>query len=329
MRRSAALPFLVLLLGLLPLAGHEMGMLKLRFEELGDSRYRLSYVAAPGSPESQAPPTLPERGSWETVPGQPVGVVRLVFTTIDGAPLRAEDELLLPWSRESVMVESFWRSGESSRRFFRAGEGGIPVPVGDLRAGSGGFGEGAKRYLILGVEHILTGWDHLLFIICLLTIVRGVRVLVLAVTAFTVSHSIFLAVVTLGWSPLESGVVEALIALSIAFLAAEALRRQNGRSAGRYVAAAFGFGLLHGMGLAGALADLELPQADLPMALVFFNLGVELGQLSFILPVLLAAWGWQKFNLKGGEKLLAGAAGTAGVVAMFWFFERTLALFVT
>lgn len=124
----------------------------------------------------------------------------------------------------------------------------------------------------------------------------GGRALVTAVTAFTVSHSLLLAAVTFGWSPLAPGVVEALIALSIAFLAAEVLRCEGGRSAGRFVAAAFGFGLLHAMGLAGALADLELPRADLPLALGFFNLGVELGQLLFVALVFVAAWGWRRLR---------------------------------
>jgi hypothetical protein len=325
--RSWLLVLLAWAAGGLPLAAHDVGVMKLRFEELGDARYQLRYLAPPGSPESQAPPELPARGAWEEEPELPVGLVKLVFTTVDGAPLGADDVVRLPWHRDGVMVEAFWRSGETHRRYFAAGADGIELRVRDLRSGTGSPTEAAGRYLRMGAEHILTGWDHLLFIACLLMLVRGVWPLVLAVTSFTVAHSLMLALASYGWSPLQPTVVEALIALSIAFLASEVLRSGDASVHARPVAVAFVFGLLHGMGLAGALRELGLPAAELPVALGFFNLGVEAGQLAFVALLLAVAWAWRKLGIGGGRRLVAWSATAAGSLAMFWFFERTIAMF--
>ena len=144
-------------------------------------------------------------------------------------------------------------------------------------------------YLKLGVEHILLGIDHLLFVLALLIIARGGWQVVKTVTAFTVAHSITLAAATLGLVHVPQRPVEALIALSIAFVATEIVRDRDGR-AGLAARApwivAFAFGLLHGFGFAGALSEVGLPQGHIPLALLFFNLGVEVGQLVFIAAVL-------------------------------------------
>ncbi|WP_193210660.1 HupE/UreJ family protein [Luteolibacter marinus] len=325
--KSLLLVLVVWMAGLLPLAAHDVGVMKLRFEELGDARYQLRYLAPPGSPESQASPVLPERGAWEEEPELPAGLVKLIFTTVDGGPLESGDVVRLPWRRDGVMVEAFWRNGETHRQYFRAGPDGIELRIGELSSGTGGSAEAAGRYVRMGAEHILTGWDHLLFIACLLMLVRGVGPLVLAITSFTVAHSVMLALVSYGWSPLEPTLVEALIALSIAFLASEVLRSGDASVHARPVAVAFGFGLLHGMGLAGALRELGLPAAELPLALGFFNLGVEVGQLVFVAPVLAIAWAWRRWGLGGGKRLIGWSATAAGSLAMFWFFERTIAMF--
>ncbi len=150
----------------------------------------------------------------------------------------------------------------------------------------------AGTYLSLGVEHILLGIDHLLFVLALLLITRGTWRLVKTVTAFTVAHSITLALATLGFVHVPQAPVEAVIALSIVFVAAEIVRVRNGRDG---IAArapwivAFTFGLLHGFGFAGALARVGLPEGHIPLALLFFNVGVEVGQLLFIAAVL-ARW---------------------------------------
>lgn len=146
-------------------------------------------------------------------------------------------------------------------------------------------------YLRLGVEHILLGIDHLLFVLGLLFIVSDIRPLMKTITAFTVAHSITLAAATLGLVHVPQKPVEAVIALSIVFVAAEIVHCHRGR-AGITARApwivAFIFGLLHGFGFAGALLEIGLPQKSIPFALLFFNVGVEIGQILFIISVKLA-----------------------------------------
>jgi hydrogenase/urease accessory protein HupE len=197
----------------------------------------------------------------------------------------------------------------------------------------------AAVYLKLGVEHILLGIDHLLFVFALLIIARGRWQLVKTVTAFTVAHSITLALATLGFVHVPQRPVEALIALSIAFVATEILRARDGHASLTARApwiVAFAFGLLHGFGFAGALSEIGLPQGQIPLALLFFNVGVEAGQLLFIAIVLagLALLHW-RMAATAARGARAGAlprwAGLVppyliGTTAMFWVFQRAVAL---
>jgi len=147
----------------------------------------------------------------------------------------------------------------------------------------------AWTYLVLGVDHILSGVDHLLFVLALLMVVVGWRKLIGTVTAFTVAHSITLALAALGFVSVPGAPVEAIIALSIVFVAAEIIRGRQGNpglTARLPWIVAFTFGLLHGFGFAGALSNIGLPQSAIPLALFTFNVGVELGQLLFITAVL-------------------------------------------
>ena len=144
----------------------------------------------------------------------------------------------------------------------------------------------ARTYLNLGVEHILYGVDHLLFVLGLMLLVRDFRSLVKTITAFTIAHSITLAAATLGYVHVEVAPVEATIALSILFLAAELVRSQHGESGIAQRApwiVAFAFGLLHGLGFASTLGKMGLPHSEIPLALLLFNVGVELGQLGFVI----------------------------------------------
>lgn len=187
--------------------------------------------------------------------------------------------------------------------------------------------EVADTYLRLGVEHILFGFDHLLFVLCLLILVGDLKRLVGVITAFTVAHSITLAGTTFGWLHLASAPVEACIALSIAFLAAEIIKRREGRpgATGRWPwLASFGFGLLHGLGFASALRDIGLPDDSVPLALLFFNVGVEAGQVLFICAVLAVMFLWRRFGPRASPWEWRGPAYIAGIVACFWFIERTL-----
>jgi hydrogenase/urease accessory protein HupE len=143
----------------------------------------------------------------------------------------------------------------------------------------------ARTYFVLGVEHILLGVDHLLFVLALLILIKGTRRLVATVTAFTLAHSLTLAGATLGYVRAPGPPIEAVIALSIVFIAAEIVHGRRGEAGltERYPwLVAFTFGLLHGFGFASALSEVGLPQSAIPTALLFFNLGVEFGQLLFI-----------------------------------------------
>jgi hydrogenase/urease accessory protein HupE len=183
----------------------------------------------------------------------------------------------------------------------------------------------ARTYFLLGVEHILLGIDHLLFVLALLLLVRNRWMLVKVITAFTVAHSITLAVAALGWAQIPQAPVEAVIALSIMFVAAEALRQKRDESDLTRNAPwiiAFAFGLLHGLGFGGALKEIGLPQSDVPLALLTFNLGVEAGQLGFVFAVLgLKAIVDRLLELKLPWARTATGYGI-GSLAAVWFVQR-------
>lgn len=182
-----------------------------------------------------------------------------------------------------------------------------------------------NAYFDLGFEHILEGWDHLLFVFALFLLVRDPWKLVGAVTAFTLAHSITLALATFGVLNVPGPPVEAVIALSIVFLAMEIIKGGDRRfrlSRQQPWIVCFGFGLLHGLGFAGALADIGLPANDIPAALLAFNLGVEAGQLCFIaaLAFLVAAGRWVALPI--GQKATVITAYGIGSVSMYWLIER-------
>ena len=192
-------------------------------------------------------------------------------------------------------------------------------------AAPAGTGEVAWSYLVLGVEHILGGVDHLLFVLALLLVVRGGMRIFLTITAFTLAHSITLVAASLGWVHVPGPPVEAMIALSIVFVAAEAVQGLQGRpglTARAPWVVAFSFGLLHGLGFAGALAEVGLPQKAIPVALFMFNVGVELGQLIFVAVALAAGALLARLRLPRPERLQWAACYAIGAVAMFWVIER-------
>jgi hydrogenase/urease accessory protein HupE len=187
--------------------------------------------------------------------------------------------------------------------------------------------EVAATYLGLGVDHILSGVDHLLFVFALLLLVHGWKRLIATVTAFTVAHSITLAAATLGAVNVSQTPIEAIIALSIAVVAAELLRDDEQTTATQRWpwTIAFVFGLLHGFGFAGALTEIGLPEQSIPLALLFFNVGVELGQLLFIVGCMALATLAQRINLSPPPALAHWPAYGIGSVAAFWTIERLAA----
>ncbi|HMN43745.1 MAG TPA: HupE/UreJ family protein [Povalibacter sp.] len=186
----------------------------------------------------------------------------------------------------------------------------------------------AGTYLVLGIQHILEGIDHLLFVLALLLIVRGVRRILVTITAFTVAHSITLVAATLGFIHVPGPPVEVSIALSIVFLAREVVMTARGRPGvtERWPwIVAFVFGLLHGLGFAGALAEVGLPPRAIPVALLFFNVGVEIGQLIFV-GVALSVMALARRYMAGSVVNVRLAASYAiGTIATLWTVERVAA----
>jgi hydrogenase/urease accessory protein HupE len=183
----------------------------------------------------------------------------------------------------------------------------------------------AATYLGLGVDHILRGIDHLLFVLALLLLVGRWRPLVATVTSFTVAHSLTLGAAILGFVHVPQQPVEAVIALSIVFVAAEIVRRTRGQPslAQRWPwAIAFVFGLLHGLGFAGALSEIGLPEQAIPVALLFFNVGVELGQLLFVGSFVVLAVLARRVALPMSPWTARLSAYGIGAVAAFWTIER-------
>jgi hydrogenase/urease accessory protein HupE len=223
-------------------------------------------------------------------------------------------------SNTDVLLRLKWLDGEVSTALLRASAPFYSIPERSSNT------DIATTYLWLGTEHILLGIDHLLFVFALLLIVNSTPRLVTTITAFTIAHSITLGAATLGFVYVPQQPVEAVIALSILFLAVEIIHGQQGRPG--YAArwpwlVAFIFGLLHGFGFAGALTEIGLPQQSIPLALVFFNVGVELGQLFFVLLIVLLSWSLHQLK----QQRLLKRAETAviysiGGLSSFWLFER-------
>lgn len=185
-------------------------------------------------------------------------------------------------------------------------------------------------YFRLGIEHILYGVDHLLFVFGLLLIVRGTSLLLKTITAFTVAHTITLSLATFGvvWVPALP--VEAVISLSIIFLASEIVKQQRGidtlTSRAPWLVA-FSFGLLHGFGFAGTLTRIGIPRADVPLALLLFNCGVEVGQLSFVVVYVLFIQSLRTLEIAWPTPLRRIPPYAIGSVASFWFLQRCLSMF--
>ena len=224
-----------------------------------------------------------------------------------------------------VIARVAYLDGEAETRIARTREPEVQFGQvgGQGEAQRGGLAPTVSGYFALGVKHILSGIDHLLFVLCLILLVPNVLALFKTITAFTLAHSLTLALAALGVVHVPRPPIEATIALSILFLARELARRDagDGMAARRPWAVALAFGLLHGFGFAGALSEVGLPPGDIPMALLLFNLGVEAGQLSFVAcvyPLLLLLRRVQIWPRWAS----ATPVYAVGAVSGFWFLQR-------
>lgn len=207
------------------------------------------------------------------------------------------------------------------------------------RDGSSSNVQALAAYIPIGIMHILSGPDHLLFVLCLMLVVASMQFgwgrLLATITAFTLAHSLTLAASVLYGIKLSSSPVEAVIALSILLLTVELARRDRspdvlpGLSLRYPATVAFAFGLLHGFGFAGALAQIGLPQAAEGWALLLFNLGVEAGQLLFVAAVLAGYWLFVRFIKTRRSALMPAMVTVIGAVSAFWFIDRLVPVFVS
>lgn len=226
-------------------------------------------------------------------------------------------------SYSAVLVKVYWLDGQSRVYTLTGGQPSVQLfgSANDRR----GWREIASAYVVLGVEHILGGIDHLLFVASLLFLVGFRRNLVWTITAFTAAHSLTLASAALGWLTLRSPPVEASIALSIVLVAGEALNRRETLARRWPVAIAFLFGLVHGLGFAGALKDIGLPENHLPIALLCFNVGVEVGQLLTVAGVWL---GWRLLRRSPlTARLRVPLLYGIGAIAAYWSWLRIAGIF--
>jgi len=323
-----ALPALLLALAAATAGAHEVrpGFLELR--ETGPETYALFWKKPTGGEiEIFIAPVLPPECRLETAGRQPLTPGAVIVRGTLHCPGGLGGKTIAIDGLRATITDVLLRVQHADGR----------VDSALLKPASPTFTFGADRslwqragaYLRLGVEHILTGFDHLLFVFGLLLIVQGPWRLVTTITAFTAAHSLTLGAATLGFLSVPAPPVEATIALSILFLGPEIVRRRRGGTSftlrNPWIVA-FAFGLLHGLGFAGALAAVGLPRADIPIALFLFNVGVELGQLAFVgvlLGVAAAARAWAIRWPRPLELLPAYVVGSMGA---FWTLERSVAL---
>lgn len=225
-------------------------------------------------------------------------------------------------SYSAAIVRIHWLDGELQTHTLTGAQSSVQLF--GSSADNRSLFEIGRAYLFLGIDHILRGFDHLLFVAGLLFLVGFRRKLILTITAFTVAHSLTLVSAALGWITLRSAPVEAAIALSIVLVASEALSNRETLSSRFPAMVAFIFGLVHGLGFAGALQEIGLPQQHLVAALLSFNIGVEVGQLlavgsAWLLIYLTAKTPWTL-------RLRVPALYTIGAFAMYWMIERTAAI---
>lgn len=253
-------------------AAHEMSMAEMELRQVSQGEFLWQWTASGNRPAAEVlKPVWPEGCSAEVA-----GDANLLRCGPAGLSGRMAIEGV-GTRYSAALMKVFWLDGQTRVYTITAAQPSVRLygSAEDQR----GMGEIASAYAVLGVEHILSGLDHLMFVIALLFLVGFNRRLLWTITAFTVAHSLTLALSALGWLTLRVPPVEATIALSIVLVAGEALHRQQTLSRRWPAVVAFLFGLVHGLGFAGALKEIGLPQNHLSVALLTFNLGVELGQL--------------------------------------------------
>lgn len=311
-----------------PAVAHELWPEFLQIRETAPGAYSVLWKVPRADLPLGLTPVFPENCRATTAPR----VTRTAIARVERWRVECEGGLQggiveidgLANSSAEVLVRIEAASGAASTAMLRPGSPSLVVTAEPSTA------EVARTYARLGMAHILAGIDHLLFVFALLLLVESRWLLVKTITAFTIAHSITLGLATLGFVRVPSSAVESVIALSIVFVAAELVHARRGAATltARYPwIAAFGFGLLHGLGFAGALTELGLPAGDVPVALLFFNIGVEIGQLLFVGLVLAVAALAARLEVRWPRWAAAVPPYAIGIVAAYWFVGRFVTIF--
>lgn len=322
MRAGLAL-LLLLVSALLAAPGaraHDTNMAVLQLDELQPGRFMTRWIVR--SDGDALKPVYPPHCALEEAPVLDCGTEGLT------------GELALTGfgpSRSAAVLRIAYRDGSTQVFTLTAAAPAVMLVRQSVGDGLDGWLHVFSAYTVIGIEHILLGVDHLLFVLGLIWIVRSRWMLAKTVTAFTIAHSVTLAAASLGWIGVPESAVNAAIALSIVFVGVEMLRLDQGEAGltSRFPwVVAFAFGLLHGFGFADGLAKLGLPEAVLPLGLLAFNLGVEIGQLAFVLLVLALAWSFRTLLVRWPRWSRPLPAYAIGSLAAFWFIGR-MSLLVT
>jgi hydrogenase/urease accessory protein HupE len=301
--------------------------------EQQSAEYLLKWKIPPVMPDRQEPAIELSHSSCSlagnSVSGRPAGLVGRKLYRCEQANPVFSIQLIYPRSNPALTSLVVFKplEGDPVQVFSGPEKTTIEMPL------ASSPNDVAKQYTVAGIEHILIGTDHLLFVVCLIMIARSFKRLLLTVTGFTVAHSITLSLATLNIFRLPTELVELLIALSILLLAVEIIKhRREGEQDSftwRYpVSVSAVFGLLHGFGFAVVLQELGLPASMKVHALLFFNIGVELGQLAFIVVVLGVVAAATRIAIIGKhrEKFAEAAVYAIGICSAYWLFERSVFL---
>lgn len=310
-----------------PARAHELGVVRVRLVENRPAHYVLDIRLPLVLQFATQLPSLPTRCRVSTTPdvqARHAWIDLRVAFDCAGARLTEADVIQLPWPNHGAFVSAELRGVSTDGRFFAASENGATMTLNTLSAGQDRtWVEISRRYLVLGIEHILAGWDHLAFVLMLCLLASGWHLLRL-VSAFTVGHSATLALASAGFVYMPAAPVEAAIALSVVFLAREVLRGgEHTLSHGAVLV--FGFGLLHGLGFASALGANGIARAEFYLGLATFNLGVEIGQLMFVAVVVgLTFLGRATLAERARRVIYATSAYAVGILGAYWTLQRTL-----
>ena len=318
---------LLVLLGVAPAAAHPLAPSLLDLRETGPGRIAVLWRRPLLLPRgAHLEPVLPARCRPTAPPVDTVEETALVARwTVDCGPTGLAGTGVavagLAEAGSDALVRVALTDGRTFRAVLRPDAASFVLPPAQRRT------DVAAGYLALGIEHLLTGWDHLAFVLGLVLLVKGRRRLLATITAFTLGHSVTLSLAALGLVRLPPAPIEAAIALSILVLAVELARRDRPTVLGRrpWLMAA-GFGLLHGLGFAGALAQVGLPAREIPLALVSFNTGIELGQIAFVVAAVALGLALGPLLRRLPAWSAAIPSYAIGAFAACWMFERLAGL---